>query len=387
MSKTVISVFWHHPTFVRSMEAYMRELSVQLERLGWKHVLVFAGPPSPEVRRFLDLPNNRLEVIERCGERAWGPMFKMAGLLVRVRPQIVHLHFIDARAGYPWLAKLLMVRSVYMTDHISRPEGYSYRRGAMWRRIASRLLHVPVRKTFCVSSYVRQCNTDEGAMCDGRLALLYNGVDCGRAERGAVRRHEVRRRYGIADDEVLVLQVSWLIPEKGIGDLLRAAQRVVAKNDKIRFLIAGEGTHRAEYEIMAEQLGISNCVTFVGQVDDPFGVGLYAASDIVCQLSRWEEAFGLTIAEAMASRKPVIATRVGGIPELVRHGQSGFLVEPGDVNAMAETILLLAQSPELRISMGLTGRELCNRNFDVVKQVDSLICMYGISKTEDACVS
>ena len=182
----------------------------------------------------------------------------------------------------------------------------------------------------------------------------------------------------IADDQVLVLQVSWLIPEKGIDDLLRTAQQVLAGNNKIRVLIAGEGTHRAEYEKMAEQLGIAGRVTFTGQVRDPLGAGLYAASDIVCQLSRWEEAFGLTIAEAMASGKPMIATRCGGIPELVQDGESGFLVERGDSGAAAERILQLAEDLTLRESMGRRGGELCRSQFDLVHNVTTLIRHYGI---------
>jgi glycosyltransferase involved in cell wall biosynthesis len=150
----------------------------------------------------------------------------------------------------------------------------------------------------------------------------------------------------------------------------------------VYFLFVGDGPEYGRYSAMIRDLGLQSRVTLTGLIGDPIGEGLYASSDIVCQVSRWGEAFGFTIAEAMASGRPVIGTCVGAIPELVRDGHSGFLVEPGDVNAMAERLLLLARSPELRVSMGAIGREICEREFDVVKQVALLIRMYRICKTE-----
>ena len=103
-------------------------------------------------------------------------------------------------------------------------------------------------------------------------------------------------------------------------------------------------------------------MTFSGQVQDPLGEGLYGASDIVCQVSRWEEAFGLTIAEAMASARPVIATRVGGIPELVAHGEYGYLVERGDYADLADKIVLLAEDHQFANRWGRRATESVERN-------------------------
>lgn len=379
MSKTVVSMFAHRPTVVGGMEAYARELSYQLDKLGWKSVLVYAAPAPPKVCQFLDLPNTKLEVVENCGNHSWKPKIRLAGLLARIRPQIVHFHFIEARSGYPWIARLLMSSGVYLTDHISRPEGYHPVARPHWRTAVKRLLHAPISKFFCVSSFVRHCQAEEGVMASRRLEVIYNGVDFARAELGCANRQEFRRRYQIAEDQVLVLHVSWLIPEKGVGDMLCTAWQVLAKNDKIRFMIAGEGARRAEFEKMACELGISERVLFVGQIADPLETGLYAAADIVCQLSRWQEAFGFTISEAMASGKPVIATNVGGIPELVQEGKSGYLVPAGDCDAVAEKILQLAETPSLRESLGQAGYKICKAKFDLTTNVASLIRQFGIN--------
>ena len=98
----------------------------------------------------------------------------------------------------------------------------------------------------------------------------------------------------------------------------------------------------------AEATGLSDHISWTGLVEDPFGEGVYDAADIICQPSEWEELFGWMIAEAMAYGKPIVATRVGGIPELVDDGLSGFLVDRGDTVSAAEKLDWLAKNPELR---------------------------------------
>jgi glycosyltransferase involved in cell wall biosynthesis len=113
-------------------------------------------------------------------------------------------------------------------------------------------------------------------------------------------------------------------------------------------------------------------------VAKPVENGLYAAADVVCQVSRWEEAFGYVIAEALASGRPVIGTRVGAIPELVRHGQTGFLVERRNPAELAARILELLRDPDLRRQLGEAGRRLALEEFDQQTNVARLIELYGI---------
>jgi L-malate glycosyltransferase len=129
----------------------------------------------------------------------------------------------------------------------------------------------------------------------------------------------------------------------------------------------------------AQAMGLGDHVTWTGMVRDPFGEGVYDAADIVCQVSHWEEVFGWMIAEAMAYQKPIVATRVGGIPELVRDGESGFLVERGNVAATAEKILLLSEQPELRRQMGQAGSQITNEKFALKRNVGQMIRLYGLT--------
>src|SRR5262249_12868243 len=162
-----------------------------------------------------------------------------------------------------------------------------------------------------------------------------------------------------------LVQVSWIISAKGVGDLLSAGGLLLARNQDVQFVLVGDGEDRQRFMNQAQELGIAERVTWTGLIRDPFGEGVYEAADIVCQVSRWEEAFGQVISEAMACGKPVIGTRVGGIPEVIDDAVSGFLVARGDVEAMAERIQKLVMDRTLRQQMGETGREIAQERFNL----------------------
>ena len=96
---------------------------------------------------------------------------------------------------------------------------------------------------------------------------------------------------------------------------------------------------------------------FTGVISNPTAQGVFEASDVYCQPSLWQEASGLAVMEAMSFRLPVVASRIGGLPELVRDGLTGFLFAPGDADAMADRLIELARDPALRRSMGEAGYE------------------------------
>ena len=123
-------------------------------------------------------------------------------------------------------------------------------------------------------------------------------------------------------------------------------------------------------------------MVFTGLSRDPFGEGVYAAADIVCQLSRWEEAFGYSVVEAMLHGKPVIATAVGAIPEIVEEGRTGFLVPRGDSAAVARHIPRAWLRPALPASLGGRAREVVREKFSLRASVAEHLKLYGIAAGE-----
>ena len=376
---TLLSVFDVQPRFIGGTETYARELSRQLGRQGWRSVLCFATPPTEEVLRFLDLPNVSVEVLHddvtRFNVRV---VARVARLLRRYKPRIAHFHYVDLLSLYPWAARFLSRADVFFTDHSSRPEGERSERASLPRRCLARAINWPVTKVICVSDYGYRSLVDRGLFPERRCRRIYNGVDLSRVVESRERAVAFRERFSIPDGRTIVTQVSWIIPEKGILDLLHAAQRVVAERPASHFVIVGEGAFRDEYMAKGRELGLDEHLTWTGLIEDPFTAGVYDATDILCQVSRWGEVFGWVIAEAMAYGRPVVATRVGGIPEVVSEPESGLLIPRGDVAALTENVVALMDDPGRRISMGKAGREKVQTCFDLQKNVAQLLESYGL---------
>jgi glycosyltransferase involved in cell wall biosynthesis len=330
------------------------------------------------VRRFLALPNVSFEVVDFVRGSKLRVLGQLAGVLRGQRPRIAHFHYTSFLSPYPWLARLLTVEQVFFTDHASRPEHHVGHRAPPLRRWVARAINWPVARIICVSRFGQRCVIERGLFPSELCKVIYNGVDLSRVTASAERGAEFRRRFSIPKEHKIVLQVSWIIPEKGVLDLLAAARRVTSRNPNVHFVVVGDGAFREEYTRRAVDWGLREHVTWTGLVEDPFSAGVYDAADVVCQVSRWEEVFGWVIAEAMAYRKPVIATRVGGIPELVSDEESGFLIERGDVETLAERVLTLIGDPERRESMGIAGRKRVDASFDLQQNVAQLLEAYGI---------
>jgi glycosyltransferase involved in cell wall biosynthesis len=167
----------------------------------------------------------------------------------------------------------------------------------------------------------------------------------------------------------VVLQISWLVPEKGIDLALRAAKRVLEVRNDLQFVFCGDGANREEYETLAEELGIAAHVTWTGQVEDLAGSGAFRAADIQIQCSQWQEAFCLAVAEGMSASLPIVASRIGGLPELVEDGVNGFLFDPKSDQQLANALLTLASDDELRSRMGAKGRKRAVEDLDLVQNV------------------
>jgi glycosyltransferase involved in cell wall biosynthesis len=374
---TLVSVFGVAPQRIGGTETFARELSAQLGERGWQSALCFLSEPTEEVRRFLELPNISLDIFSDSSNGHQREN-KLSRIIGRYHPEILHLHFTGFLSLYPWLARVWSVNKVFFTDHHSRPGGYVPARAPMWKRAAARVINRPLTRVISVSNYGYRCMTTADLLPQSRFKMIYNGVDLSRIKADSQRALDFRRRYSIPPERAIVTQVSWVIPEKGITDFLETARLVTQQNRNVQFVIVGDGAYREQYMKDAAAMGIEDRVTWTGMVEDPFCEGVFAAADVVCQFSRWEEVFGWMIAEAMAHGKPIVATKVGGIPELVTEGLSGFLVQRNDTAGAAEKLMRLVQDSELRREMGEAGRKLVAGKFDLKTNVAQLIALYNL---------
>ena len=370
----VVSVFGVNPTWIGGGEVFARALSSRLAARGWESVLCYQSLPEGDVRRFLELPNVTFDVLKDAWKFDSRPAGDLAAILKRHPADILHLYFTGFLSPYPWVARLRGVAKVCFTDQGSHPEGYVATRRPAWKRLAARALNLPLNHVICISDYNVDCMLRRDMIDAARVRRIYNSVDLAAIHGDGA---AFRARYGVPAGAPVVAQASWMIPEKGITDLIEAARIVLQRIPEAHFILAGEGKHRAEYMAMARDLGMEKHFTWTGQVQNPVAEGLYTAADVVCQVSRWEEAFGWVIAEAMAAGRPLVATRVGGIPELVTNGVSGFLVPVRAPVEIAQRVIQLLEDPALRARMGAAGRQAAEQKFDLERNLDALMLAYG----------
>jgi L-malate glycosyltransferase len=183
--------------------------------------------------------------------------------------------------------------------------------------------------------------------------------------------------------EPLLVHVSNLRPVKRPVDCIEILARVLKKGITTRLVMVGDGSERATCEQRARDLGIANQCVFVGE--QPNIVEYLSAADVLLLPSE-QESFGLAALEAMACEVPVVASRVGGVPEVVTDGETGFLSDVGDTDKMAEDTARLLSNPELRREMGSRARESALARYSTDKIIPRYIAFYEgiLAKTSQA---
>jgi len=209
-------------------------------------------------------------------------------------------------------------------------------------------------------------------LTEDQVSLIPNAVDSRRysPERDG---HAFRQRLGVPDGAPLVGMVARLSPEKGPDLFVQAASTVAAARPEVHLVLVGDGPMRAELERQIASLNLGGRLHLAGTAPDTSEV--YPALDVACLTSRME-GIPLTLLEAMASGRPVVATNVGGIPELVEMGETGWLVAQGDMRALSERILWLLDHPEEAVAMGRAGRRRVEESFDTRTQVSRVAALF-----------
>ncbi|RMH03709.1 MAG: glycosyltransferase [Planctomycetota bacterium] len=199
-----------------------------------------------------------------------------------------------------------------------------------------------------------------------KVVVIYNGVDLDRYTGAG--REAARAALGLPADAPVVAHVAAFRPEKAHDVLLRAAARVVARLPAARFLLIGDGPERPRIEALRSELGLEEAVRLLGRRSDI--PELLAAADLAVLCSHpMVETFPNSVLEAMASRRPVVSTRVGSVDEQIEDGVEGFLVPPGDPEALADRILRVLENPGLARRMGEAAREKVEKHFSAARMV------------------
>jgi glycosyltransferase involved in cell wall biosynthesis len=205
-------------------------------------------------------------------------------------------------------------------------------------------------------------------------ATIPNGIALGPYRRPKVEREASRRALGIEPDEFAFLCVARFSPQKDHRTLLEAFSLGPGLRPRTRLLLAGDGELMKQTEGLAARLGLRDRVTFLGRRSDMPSV--LAAADAVALSSQWE-GNPLSVMEAMTAGKPVVATSVGAVPELLRDGTEGFLVPPGDAGALAGAMCKVCDfAPEELKAMGRAAASRACERFDIAAMTLSYADLY-----------
>ena len=205
-----------------------------------------------------------------------------------------------------------------------------------------------------------------------RVVTIHNGIDPDHFRRTSSCA-DARRQLGLPIDRQIVAGLGGLRALKGFAYLIESLALLRHEFPSATAVIAGDGDQRTELEAKAQALGMANRVVFLGLRADVNPV--YDAADVFV-LSSLSEAFPYVVLEAMSHELPVVATRVGGVPEAVLHDETGLLIPPGDAAAIAAALRPLLSSAELRQRMGKAGRQRVIRSFHEADMVRKTMEVY-----------
>lgn len=316
-----------------------------------------------------DLARRGTEVIALQRRPGFRPSlgYQIARVAARYNAQILHCHHYSPFV-YGRLAKLVKPGlQVIFTEHGRFNDGPPLARR---KAVNPWLARIP-GPIYAVSAALREHMLAEGYPAD-RVSVIHNGIDLGSAP-GDVERRRARATLGASDDTFLVGTAARLDPVKDLPSLIAAFASLRHAQPHARLVIAGEGPERARLEQQIAELGLGADISLLGHRDDVRtlmpGFDLYVNSSI-------SEGISVTILEAMAACVPVIATHVGGNPEIVADGGNGLLVPARSPLQLAAAMRRLADAPAMRQSFAREGRQTVERNFRIDQMVDRYAQVY-----------
>lgn len=299
----------------------------------------------------------------------WRLAWRIAGLCRQLRPAIVHTRnwgTVDGIVGAR-LARVPVVVHGEHGRHADDPAGTNRRRQRIRRVLAPWLDRI-----ITVSDQLRAWLVSDCGISARKVQVIRNGVDIARFRAGVD--PGLRQSLGLRNDDFVVGTVGRLDPVKDQGALIDAVAHMCATLPHTRLLIIGDGPERERLERQIVARGLSERAVMLGQRTDVHA--LLPVLDVFV-LPSLGEGLCNTILEAMAAGRPVVATRVGGNPELVTDGQSGFLVPPRDPLLLAEAIGRYAGSPALGRAHGTFGRARVEAEFSIDAMARTYMALYG----------
>jgi glycosyltransferase involved in cell wall biosynthesis len=343
-------------------EKALVDLALRLDRSRY-NVSVCATRSAGNYQPMLEAAGVQTFVLDRRSRWETHKLIGLARLMRRQRVHILHTHLFGSNTWGRILGRLAGVPVIIAHEHWS-----SKSQREVW---VDRLLYRLSDRILVPSEASKRMVMEMEGIPGRHLHVIYNGID--RAQFAPCSdRTETRNELGIPNGTQVIGTVGRLSAEKGGVDLLiRAVSRLRSEHPQVRLVIVGDGPLREGLEEVAARLGED--VIFTGTRTDV--ARLLNAMDLFV-LPSLHEAFPIAILEAMAVRLPVVATRVGGVPEVIRDGTTGLLVPPNDEQALHQALRRLLAEPQFAGSLAQAGQKYVYEHFTIDKMVQNVEHLY-----------
>jgi len=363
MRIVMLTPYWLSTT--GGITTYVYNLVEELKKRPENKVIVVTCDASPGV---ITAHGNKLVLV-----------MKITKILRKIKPNVIHCHVHRILLLGAVLYKMLFNREVgvIFTFHSQRPrilfsKNAKIRTKSWWRR---KIINCELEKCdiiTCVSAALAEKVMSYGLSIKG-FVITPPGVTKKDVLPGQI--VQFRKDYGLEGAFPIICTVGVLVFDfkvKGMEILIEAFAKIVAIYPDAKLLIIGDGPYRRNLENFREQAGMQNSVIFTGNIENPFAALL--VSDIYCHVALYE-ALPIALLEAMISGKPVVATNVGGIPEIVTPGQDGILVEPNERD-VANALLSLLKNADMAKRLGESARISVSKKFRWSDTADHFMSLY-----------
>jgi len=340
------------------------QLSKGLVQKG--HEITLICPPGSSLGDKLEKMNLPVERIQMRGELDFLAIPQIIKVMAQKNFDLVNAHRPTAHM-LAWIASILKgIPTFIVTRRVALP---------IRNPLSAKLKYTfKVSKIIAVSQSVRQVLINSGVP-PARIEVIYSGTDLERFSPLRIDGASFRQALGLDPSLPLVGAIGNHSPQnlRGYNYFLRAAAEVIKAVPHARFIVVGEGTSCKELLTLSKNMGLANHLLFLGFRENV--PELLAAIDLLVSAAL-TDGFSGVIREAMAMKKPVVATQVDGNRELIQDGINGLLVPPADANALAEKIIYLLKHRDLALDMGSKGRSVVERSFSVQQMVENTERLY-----------
>lgn len=299
-------------------------------------------------------------------------MIKITTYLRKYKPELVHTQLEFSSILGSFGSRLLRIPNLSTIHTLNNPQsGTSH-----WRNELSwACMRYFSTKLIAVSNSTRDHLVTNGRIPASKIITLYNGIDLSEYQPAkGFERSTKRKELGVPEDVFLIVTIAVLREPKGIQYMLEAMQQILQAEPNTHYLIVGEGKYKERLMEITQERNLEDHVTFTGQrIDIP---DILQTSDLFV-LPTLTDALPTVLIEATAAGKAIVASNVGGVPEIVEHNTNGFLVPPGDPDQLVKSCLSIIKDQARQKSMETAGLRMAKEKFDINMQVDKLSKLYA----------